>query len=173
MPNWCRGTLEVRGMKDNIKKFLIENLNQDNKVVCEDDLKLTIHTKERFYIEGTKGNFVDDDIEFYFATEETFKQCKLNNFMVAWSIDPEPYTHMSKKYDIDIDLFGADYMGGFSQEIEIHKGEIIKYKVDELSFDFRMEDEESMDKNIDEKIDENIVSNPPSWLIDFDDDIPF
>ncbi|MDM5250083.1 hypothetical protein [Lysinibacillus sp. G4S2] len=33
-------------------------------------------------------------------------------------------------------------MGGFTQEIEIRKGEIVKYRVEEINLDFRAEDED-------------------------------
>lgn len=27
MPNWCEGTLKVRGTKENVKKFVLEGLH--------------------------------------------------------------------------------------------------------------------------------------------------
>lgn len=169
MPNWCRGTLIIKGTKDNVKSFLLENLKANDLDFYEDNWKLTIRSNQGFYIDGTKKNFVNDNIEFYFATEETNKECSMNGFMAAWSIDPEPYVQISRKYDIDIDIGGTEIYGGFAQEIKIQKGEIIIDKVEKINLDFRAEDEEFMDEDF------SFVEAVPSVNDGQDkcDDLPF
>jgi len=143
MPNWCRGNLVVRGTKDKVKRFLLENLIANDREIHEDDMKMTICSNHGFYVEGTKRNFVDADIEFHFATEEVIQQCILNNFSAAWSIDPEPYIQVSKKYNIDIKVGGIEAYGGFVQEMEIQNGEIVSERVKRINRDFgEVEDDE-------------------------------
>ena len=77
MPNWCQGALEVRGRKEDIKSFLLDNFDGDNKEIFEDENKLFICSNGRFYIEGTARNFIDDDIMVDFDNEETIKECIL------------------------------------------------------------------------------------------------
>ena len=55
--------------------------------------------------------------------------------MAAWSIDGQPYQQLSKKYDVDINIFGIEFRGGFTQEMEFHKGKFIRYEVDDLDYD--------------------------------------
>lgn len=42
MPNWVRGDLKIRGKEDNIKKFLFENLIQNDREIYEDESKLIL-----------------------------------------------------------------------------------------------------------------------------------
>lgn len=147
MPNWCRGTLIVRGTKENIKKFLLGNLSADDLEIQEDDKKITICSQEPIFIEETSCDFIADDIVFNFEPKETINQCTMNQFMAANYIKPEPYIQMSRKYDIDIDIGGIEVYGGFAQDIKIQKGEIIIDKVEEINLDFRAEDEEFIDED--------------------------
>lgn len=179
MTNWLRGNLVVKGTKDNIIKFLTENLSADDMEVHGNNLKMTIRSNHGFYVEGTKRNFVDDDVEFHFATEEVIQQCILNNFSAAWSIDPKPYTHMSKEYDIDIKVGGVEVYGGFVQQIEIKKGEIVNEIVEEINRDFREVSDEEVSEEYSTPQDENLDDWDPSEFIDKpnndldDDDLPF
>ncbi|HFR4148449.1 hypothetical protein ACPCZP_05385 [Bacillus bombysepticus] len=81
MPNWCEGTLKVRGTKEDVKKFLLEALNPIpggllgqipvEKEVEEDEWELIIRAKDGFHIKGTRRNFIENNICFEFAEEET------------------------------------------------------------------------------------------------------
>lgn len=179
MSNWLRGNLVVRGTKGSIIRFLTENLSAEDMEIHEDDLKMTIRSNHGFYVEGTKRNFVHADVEFHFATEEVIQQCILNNFSAAWSIDAEPYTHMSKEYDIDIKVGGVEIYGGFVQEVEIQKGEIINERVEEINRDFREVIDEEVSEEYSTPQDENLNDWDPSLFIsksgDYldDDDLPF
>lgn len=170
MPNWCRGNLVVRGTKDNVKRFLLENLKEDDLEILEDDKKLTIRSKELIFIDGTTRNFIADDIEFNFASEENIKECTMNEFMAAWSIAPEPYTQMSREYEVDIEVCGAEMFRGFTQEIKIQKGEIIIDKVEEINLNFRGGDGEAPNSSNEDLSSEDWK---PYSLIEDLDDLPF
>lgn len=152
MTNWVRGALKIRGTKDNIKNFLLENLKGENIEIYEDDNKLTIRSNHGFHIDGIDRGYINGDIEFYIATEEMIKECEIDCFNSANYIDPEPYATMSRKYDIDIVVGGIEVYGGFAQHIEIQKGKIVMDLVEEVNRDFRVIDEE-------EYIEKDISSN--------------
>lgn len=53
--------------------------------------------------------------------------------MQAWCVNTQEFASISKKYDIDIKIHAFERGGQFSQDIEIHKGNVIK---DEENFIF-------------------------------------
>lgn len=149
MPNWCEGTFKVRGTKEDVKKFLLEALNPISdgllgqipveKEVEEDEWGLNIRAKDGFHIKGTRRNFIVDDICFEFAEEETnLKVCVLEGFKAAWEIDPAPLAVLSKRYNVDIKIYAFECGVEFNQDIEIHKGEVIKDLVIEFD-DYKWE----------------------------------
>jgi len=144
MPNWCEGTMKVRGTKEEVKKFLLEALNPlpdgllgqipVEKEVEEDEWELMIRTKTGFHIKGTHRNFIENNICFEFAEEETNSEiCVLEGFKAAWGIDPAPLAVLSKTYNVDIKIYAFERGMEFNQDVEIHKGELIKNV--EIEFD--------------------------------------
>lgn len=137
MPNWCEGTLKVRGIKEDVKKFLLEALNPIpggllgqipvEKEVEEDKWELIIRAEDGFHIKGTRRNFIESNICFEFADEKTdIEVCVLEGFKAAWGIDAAPLATLSKTYNVDIKIYAFERGMKFNQDVEIHKGEIIK-----------------------------------------------
>ena len=64
MPNWCEGTLKVRGTKENLTNFILNGL-QPVGFLGEEKPKLNLNehgdikTKETCWIENTGRGFVD------------------------------------------------------------------------------------------------------------------
>ncbi|MEH7249215.1 hypothetical protein V7114_20860 [Neobacillus niacini] len=147
MPNWCEGSLKVRGEKENIKKFLLgaftpiqpailQILRPDLKApelkVTEDEWSITLESsgKDGFYVRGTRRNFIENNsIEWEFEKQVLI----IENYKAAWGIDSEPLAKLSKEYDIDLKIYGFERGMEFNQDIEIHKGQIIKDN--EIKFD--------------------------------------
>lgn len=128
MPNWAEGSLKLRGRSENIASALKEMLLNDT-VTLEDKwdgaLLIFNNTAPYFYINGTRRAFIDQkQIEVWF--EEEFCIVELDNFKQAWSAILENYQEISSKFDVDIKIFTFECGMGFTQEIEISKGEIIK-----------------------------------------------
>lgn len=173
MPNWCRGSLTVRGTKGNVKRFLIKSLNTEDDIaeIYEDDEKLIIRSNHKFYIKGTNRNLIEDDIEFNFGDDRIIKQCSLECFMAAWVIDPEPYVQLAKEYEIDINIGVVEIYMGFTQEIKIQNGEIIIDKMEKINLDFRDGDEEEDPSSYNKVL--SLDYGKPSVFIDADDDLPF
>ena len=154
MPNWCEGSLKVRGTKDAVKKFMMEALeplqnelaifvaeskgveppkpNQVN-IICDDEWEFSISANEGFYIKGTQRNFIKGEARLYHDGEIADRILVTENFSAAWGIESAPYVELSKKYNVDFRIYGFEKGMEFNQDIEIIHGEIVKDKV--IQFD--------------------------------------
>ncbi len=154
MPNWCAGNIRFRGKKEDIKRFLEENI-----IFCISELKdNTVATLEKpaiveldddygfilispwedwkhswIYIKDTHRNFLnlfetaERNYPVQFIQNEN-NRCVVvfDNFRAAWNIDPEPYLEHAKNYNIDIRIVGFEQGGGFDQDIIIENGELTR-----------------------------------------------
>ncbi|KYD03467.1 hypothetical protein B4102_3385 [Heyndrickxia sporothermodurans] len=145
MPNWCEGTMKVRGTKDNLVKFLkngfapVSWLGSEKEMqVSEDDYSVSIKCDDKlhgFHVRGTHRNFVETNcIEFEFWDEDKETHVMLlENYKAAWGIEAESLSNLSKEYDLDFKIYAFERGMEFNQDIEIVKGEIVKD--DEIQFD--------------------------------------
>ena len=149
MPNWCSGSLKLRGQYENQVKFLTEGLNEysynwdDEKqqsveiVVPKDKwirrieeyeysgargFDMEIEPGEWIYVEGTKRAFITSDYIEFTEENENIITIEINQ---AWDFRVDDWINISKKYGLDIKLWGVDRGWGFMHEIEIVKGEVI------------------------------------------------
>lgn len=147
MPNWAEGVIKLRGKREDIKKFLKNGLEVENKgamlavilgikdyekeviEITEDEYAMQLKTKGDLLIKGTresaiKGNItwlMDDDV-----TEDEEEILHIEDFKQAWGVSAEQFARISQEYNIDIKIFAYESGMEFNQEIEIIKGEIIK-----------------------------------------------
>ena len=140
MPNWAKGSLKLRGKSENIASALKEMLLSNTvtlEVEYDGDLLIFNSKDPYFYINGTRRAFIDQEqIEVWL--EEEFCTVELDNFEQAWSAIPENYQEISSKFDVDIKIFTFECGMGFTQEIEISKGKIIKnvcYEYDDYQWE--------------------------------------
>lgn len=143
MANWAKGTMKIRGTRENIKKFLSESLipcvsfadniqefmtgekpKKPQVEIKEDEWEYTMECKNGFSIKGCHRNFIRE-IEWYFcdADEEILV---IDDYSAAWGVDVEPLINLSKTHNIDIKIFVFERGMEFNQEVEIHKGRLIK-----------------------------------------------
>ena len=144
MPNWCKGTLKVRGKKENIIKFLedgtslLDGLWEPKeikpKLKINDCDAIEIENIDKLkgidclYIKGTRRHFIDpveSEIFVYDGEEKEAVIC-LENFKAAWGIDTEALRVISKRYSIDLKIYAFESGMEFNQDIEIIKGKIVK-----------------------------------------------
>lgn len=134
MPNWAKGTLKLRGRKENIASALKEMLLNDSVTLEEqwDGNVLIFNSKlSYFYIKGTIRAFIENNqIEVWF--DDDFCIIELDDFKQAWAAIAENYQEISSKFDVDIKIFTFEMGMEFTQEIEIRKGEIIKNNCNEF-----------------------------------------
>lgn len=130
MPNWAKGTLKLRGRKENIASALKEMLLNDSVTLEEQwDGNVLVFNSEPelsyFYINGTRRAFIGND-QIEVRLDDNFCVIELDNFKQAWAAIPENYQEISKKHDVDIKIFTFEMGMEFTQEIEIRKGKIIQ-----------------------------------------------
>lgn len=144
MPNWCKGNLKIRGKKENIVNFLKEGtlllegfwepkeIKPDIEEIHDyDEIEIKNFDKEKrdcLYIKETRRHFIDpveNEIYIYDTDKEEQIIC-LENFKAAWGIDTDALRTISKRYNIDIKIYGFERGMEFNQDIEIIKGKIIK-----------------------------------------------
>lgn len=153
MPNWCEGNIRFRGACKDIKA-LVENelvcvgtvvgernwdVVESKPVVDTDGYQLSVRRSDNgdgilfpaFHIKGTRRNFLDGiTVEFdgmYESDDEREVRTLIcSSFKAAWGIEAQPYVELSKKYDVDIHIFGWERNMEFAQEVEILRGELVK-----------------------------------------------
>lgn len=141
MPNWSEGILKVRGNYENVVKFFKENLqtvdlfgtNVESALIIDDyDDSVEINLKKTAYIKGTRRNFTESDYIYIYRRKDN-TACVPIHIKGAWCIESNPYTKMSKDYDVDIKIESFERGMEFSQYILIEKGQLIENK--EIRYD--------------------------------------
>ena len=137
MPNWCEGSLRIRGKKYNIRNFL------KNEIVCtnyeenakkpeieESDEYLVLRsTTNDFYIKNTYRNFIfTNQIEACFDNYEDDEDCIINIdcFNSAWALRSDGWADHATKYNLDFRMFGYEQGMQFSQIMTILKDGTVK-----------------------------------------------
>lgn len=160
MPNWCQGSLKIRGKLENIQKFIENGLelnvheyhlkNEDwvDRVIPTDEwLKKDIYDGNTIHYYGSTSSsnlhtiwvrdshraFVDFiEISPLICPADTNDSLYYTYMSVkqAWEIRSEDWLAIAKKYEVDIRLYGIESGAGFTQTVEIINGEIT---VDEIT----------------------------------------
>lgn len=150
MPNWAEGVLKVRGTRKDIRNFLTGALEaipsvsqqiallrgQEFKApevkIQEDEWDFNMKAPHGFYISGTRRAFIEGNIQWDFSDRHE-EVLSIDSFKQAWGVDADSFAELSKQYDVDIKIYAFERGMEFNQDIEIHKGEIIKNN--EIKFD--------------------------------------
>ena len=136
MPNWCEGTLKVRGTKENLTRFILEGLHPvgflgDAKEPLKPDDYGHITCQTNCWIEGTRRGFVTDLDAWVCDIEDMSVVCLETKF--AWGIEAEQLLDVCKKYNVDMKIYAFERGMEFNQDIEIVNGQIVKDE--EIQFD--------------------------------------
>ena len=135
--------LSMREHDENFKaKYICKMMERVKKEDLEEGYEVTVDLKnsglsdngEYIYICDTRRAFVEWDPQLSLWNNQMWIQyydndkCMLGILPVkqAWSYDADDWVDISKKYEIDIHLFGWECGMQFDDELEIHNGEIIK-----------------------------------------------
>jgi len=144
MANWCEGTLKVRGNIEDIKRFLKEGLvpttftwigqTTEPPEITETEHYFTMKSiTGSFYVKDTNRNFIESEIDFEYGDEKDENVLVINDYKAAWGIDAKDLAEISRRYNIDLKIYAFERGMQFNQDIEIHKGQIIKDE--EIEFD--------------------------------------
>lgn len=132
MPNWCVGSLKVRGKQENLINFIKNGLLPLGTKLKEDDTcNLNLYCKGTCHIKNTYRGFVDNlDVYFYDSDKNPFTIVLNTRF--AWGIDAEQLLTICKEYNVDMNIYAYERGMEFNQYIEIVNGEIVRD--DEIKF---------------------------------------
>ncbi|HJF33284.1 MAG TPA: hypothetical protein K8V56_16095 [Sporosarcina psychrophila] len=137
MPNWAEGLIKIRGTRQDIRKFLTQGLKPTNYSyssqqfeveIEEDEFELTMKALHGFYIKNTRRSFIDGEINWWFDDVE-LEVLTIESFKQAWVVEASQFSEISKEFNLDIKIYAFESGMEFNQNIEIHKGEIIKNEV--------------------------------------------
>lgn len=149
MPNWCEGSIKIRGKKDNVEKFLTEGVNRyswdfktNESIRLPKDSCVNINEQDSYkeidvwdaYIEGTRRAFIDE-LHAYIEPKDD-EVCVVGAFRQAWCIDADSFDELKNKWDVDFRLYGVDCGMGFSQEvIAVRGGSVVNISDDYGGYD--------------------------------------
>lgn len=127
MPNWCSGTLKVRGKKSNLERFVFEGLQPvdfigNEKEPLKPDKWGSIHTDGTCWIEGTRRGFVRG-LDLYLSEIEDGDVIALYAEF-AWCVDVEGLQKLCQKYNVDMRMYAFERGMEFNEEVEIINGEV-------------------------------------------------
>lgn len=140
MPNWCEGSLKLRGKYADIKRFFLEGIscsfydlskNETTKLPRDDYISLeeddgwidVVIKDSSTWVEGTRRAFING--ETHFCQDDEKSSCCVVNVRQAWDLLPENWVDISKKFNLDIRLYGIECGMQFCHEIEIIGGEVL------------------------------------------------
>ena len=109
MPNWCEGTLKVRGTKENVKRFVLEGLHPVD-LFGDAKSELTVNEFGDIYLSE-----YEDDERLTAVFDSKF----------AWGINADELLRTCKKYHVDMKIHAFEQGMEFNQVIEIIDGEVI------------------------------------------------
>lgn len=158
MPNWCEGYLKIRGKKKDVIAFLENEILEMQHVgifeegKCEnikmkhDGINYVYELEEKdgvhqwLYLKNSKRCLINQDrIEIYLYSDSnkapTYLTLKIKQ---TWAIDEELFEKLSKKYNLDFNIFASKSGIGFEQYITIIDGEITRNETKEYD-DFYFE----------------------------------
>ena len=119
MPNWCEGTLKVRGKRADIVRFLTNACHCSMPKHDDDGIAINKMT----YIEGTYRGFINAQniICAYLDSGIVYFR-----YQQAWDLRSEDFKNLSKTYKIDFKIFAYEHGCCFARDLEVVSGKIIK-----------------------------------------------
>ena len=134
MPNWCQGTLKVRGEYDNLKSFLENALDECRYYgeppegplleVAETPEYADITLRRMAHLKNTSRGFVEEDTDILLE-KKTEKQIIFLAAQFAWDIKTEELQRLSQEYGVDLKITAFEQGAQFEQDIEIVQGFIV------------------------------------------------
>jgi len=143
MPNWCEGSLRIRGRGKDIYEFLTteitaikgseeSNIKDIDTIYSEYDDEVSIafcfKGEHRLWLNNSRRVFFDDgEVELH-PNSEALKSAA---FVIkqAWDIEIKQFVSVSKKYNLDMNISAFEKGQQFQREIQIRKGFVQKDEI--------------------------------------------
>lgn len=136
MPNWCEGTIKVRGTIKDLKNFVLNGLLPVNLIGrMKEPLSLEGESETSFYIsditdalyiKGTRRAFCEPAYIDACVGKPDDKAIITMPFKEAWAILSDNLLKVCKEFNVDIKIQGFERGMRFSQIVEIVNGEIVQ-----------------------------------------------
>lgn len=155
MPNWCEGNLKIRGKKKDVIAFLeneilkvyqsklfetpkTENIKMEFIGYCY--VYALEADKSFLYLKDSARCFIEqNEIEIYVYSDTNKSPTYVTlNIKQAWGIEEDLFEKLSKKYNLDFNIFASEKGMEFEQYITIIDGEITRNETKEYD-DFYFE----------------------------------
>lgn len=131
MPNWCKGTLKVRGEYDNLKSFLSNALDECSyygeppegpllEVTEETPFYADITLHRMAHLKASSRGFVEDT--YFLLQKKAGKQIIFLEAKFAWNIKTEELQWLSREYGVDLKITAFERGAQFERDIEIVQG---------------------------------------------------
>lgn len=155
MPNWCEGNLKIRGKKKDVIAFLeneilkvyqsklFENPKTEN-IKMEFSGYSYVYELERdksfLYLKNSARCFIEQNrIEIYVYSDTNKSPTYVTlDIKQAWGIEEDLFEKLSKKYNLDFNIFASEQGMEFEQYITIIDGEMTRNETKEYD-DFYFE----------------------------------
>ena len=131
MPNWCRGTLKVRGEYDKIQAFLSNALDECRYYgeppewplleVAETPEYADISLHRMAHLKDTSRGFVEEDTDILLE-KKAGKQIIFLDAQFAWDIKTEELQWLSQEFGVDLKITAFEQGAQFERDIEIVQG---------------------------------------------------
>ena len=134
MPNWCQGTLKVRGEYDNLKAFLENALEEcscygylpEGPLLEVEEMPEYVYVTLRrmAHLKDTSRGFVEEDTDILLE-KKAGKQIIFLAAQFAWDIKTEELQWLSQEYGTDLKITAFELGTQFERDIEIVQGFIV------------------------------------------------
>lgn len=134
MPNWCEGTLKVRGTIEDLKNFILNGLlpvdpigRMKEQLSLDGESETSIYIlsiSDALYVKGTRRAFCEPDYIEVSSDEPNDKAIITMPFKQAWAILADDLLDACKEFNVDMKIQGFERGMQFSQIVEIVDGEI-------------------------------------------------
>ena len=142
MPTWIEGSIKIRGKSKDLRQFFSEGLEasmgfaslKTDFIDCDDGVGHYIAIKNEPHIQGTRRAFIQDcSVEWDESFATLVMPIKQAWAFIANDGDARAWAEISKKFNLDIRLYGFECGMEFCEEVEVIKGEITAHK--EIKYD--------------------------------------
>lgn len=132
MPNWCVGTLKVRGKIEDIKKWIEEGVICYDLFCNETEAQpkigyefgdFVVKIPEGGHVAGSHRNFISGE-DYVCSGEDRVYGTLCFDIRAAWGFEPETYEELSKKHNLDFKLHGFEQGMEFEQILEVINGKV-------------------------------------------------
>ena len=127
MPNWCEGTLKIRGTAKQMLDFVKTAFEKGDYFFGENnsDTYVFVALKDCSWVKGSHRAFCSGAIAISVANADD-KDIAVLNFQQAWDVQSEVLLKLAQQTGVDLKLYAFERGMEFNRDIEILNGVLVK-----------------------------------------------